>query len=146
MAEWEFIVDYKPTVNNQMKRLYSLVSAGFGMALFLKSFMPCPANGISQPLRGKGRIWIWFRTVKARLWTTEYWQDFYYLYSAQQPQARCWSCTMDSSFRPKNKEMRVITMGHIYAMRNFHAGLIIHRTVKLKLRQRKYVREINCTN
>ena len=53
---------------------------------------------------------------------------------------------MDSSFRPKNKEMRVIIMRHIYAMRNFHAALIIHRTVKLKLRQRQYLREINCTN
>lgn len=146
IAEWEFIVDYKPPFTNQMKRLYSPVSAGFGMALFLKSFMPCPANGISQPLRGKGRIWIWFRTVKARLRTTEYWQDFYYLCSVQQPQARCWSCTMDSSFRPKNKEMRIIIMRHIYAMRNFHAALIIHRTVKLKLRQRQYLREINCTN
>ena len=37
-------------------------------------------------------------------------------------------------------------MRHIYAMRNFHAALIIHRTVKLKLRQREYLREINCTN
>lgn len=53
---------------------------------------------------------------------------------------------MDSSFRPKNKEMRVTIMRHIYAMRNFHAGLIIHGRVKVKLRQRKYLREINCTN